>query len=248
MVFDFSGKKILVTGATRGIGRALTKSLVDAGAIVYGLGSNQELLDSLVKECPSVHPINGDLAEWDAIRQELEKLPLMNGLVNNAAVLFPCISSLEASKDMITKTFDVNVMAAINVTQVIGKKMVEAGQGGSIVNVSSINGINPMRETMAYCMSKAALDMMTKQFALELGPHKIRVNSVKPSVVLTGMGSYISAEPAKAGKLKDHTPLGRFAEIRESVDPIMYLLSDYSSMVTGTINPIEGGLLSNISI
>lgn len=102
---------------------------------------------------------------------------------------------------------------------------------------------------MAYNLSKAALDMMTKQFALELGPNKIRVNSVNPTVALTDMGKeFWSHPPEKGAKLKDHTPLGRFAEVEEVVQPILYLLSDYSSMVTGTINPIEGGLLSNISV
>ncbi|XP_045162353.1 L-xylulose reductase-like [Mercenaria mercenaria] len=248
MPFDFSGKKVLVTGATRGIGRLLTKCLSSAGAEVYGLGSNRHFLDTLKEECKNVHTVHVDLADWDATRKTLEQLPAMNGLVNNAGVSFDWVPSLEAGKDVIDKTFAVNVMAAVNVTQVVGKKMEATGKGGSIVNVSSINGLNPMRECMAYNMSKAALDMMTKQFALELGPHKIRVNSVNPTVALTDMGKEFWSEPVKAGKLKGHTPLGRFAEVQECVDPIMYLLSDHSSMVTGTMNPIEGGLLSNISV
>lgn len=248
MAFDFSGKKVLVTGASRGIGRLLSKTLSDAGADVYGLGRNVDLLNSLEKECSNIHPVHVDLADWDATRQKLEQLPPMNGLVNNAAISYDWVPSLEATKDVIDQTFTVNVIAAVNVTQVIGTKMVAAGNGGAIVNVSSINGLNPMRGCMAYNMSKAALDMMTKQFALELGPHNIRVNSVNPTVALTDMGIEFWSEPVKAGKLKGHTPLGRFAEVSECVNPIMYLLSDYSSMVTGTMNPIEGGLLSNISV
>lgn len=248
MPFDFSGKKILVTGASRGIGRLLTKNLSSAGAEVYGLGSNKELLDSLKEECKNVHIVQVNLADWDATRAALEQLPAMDGLVNNAAVSYDWVPSLDASKEVMDKTFAVNVMAPVNVTQVIGKKMAQAGKGGSIVNISSINGLNPMRECMAYNMSKAALDMMTKQFALELGPHNIRVNSVNPTVALTDMGIEFWSEPVKEAKLKGHTPLGRFAEVQECVDPIMYLLSEHSSMVTGTMNPVEGGLLSNISV
>lgn len=223
--------------------------LIQSGAEVYGFGRNSDELATLSAECGSkFHPVHADLADWDATRVELEKLPAMNGLVNNAGVSYPWISSLDTTRETVDKTFSVNLMAALNVTQIIGKKMVAAGKGGSIVNVSSINGINPMRECLAYNMSKAALDMMTKQFALELGPSNIRVNSINPTVVLTPMGIEHWSEPVKAAKIKGHTPLGRFAEIEEVVKPILYLLSDYSSMVTGTRNPVEGGLLSNISV
>ena len=139
-------------------------------------------------------------------------------------------------------------MAAINITQSVGKKMVEAGKGGSIVNISSINGIKPMRECMAYNVSKAALDMTTKQFALELGQHKIRVNSVNPTVIMTDMGKEHWGKPGKADMLLLQTPLGRFGEINECTDLIEFLLSDNSTMITGTTNPLEGGLLCNISV
>ncbi|XP_045161913.2 L-xylulose reductase-like [Mercenaria mercenaria] len=143
MPFDFSGKNVLVTGATRGMGRLLTKCLSSAGAEVYGLGSNRQLLDTLKVECENVHTVHVDLADWKATRKTLEQLPAMNGLVNNAGVSLHWVTSLEAGKDVIDKTFAVNVMAAVNVTQVVGKKMVAAGKGGSIVNVSSVNGLNP---------------------------------------------------------------------------------------------------------
>ncbi|XP_052798324.1 D-erythrulose reductase-like [Mya arenaria] len=248
MSFDFKGKSVLVTGASRGIGRELSVALVRSGAIVYALATNGELLEALKQECgEDVRPIVANLRDWDATRAVLEPLPPMDGLVNNAGVSYEWTPSLEVSKELIDKTFEVNIMAAINVTQAVGKKMAAAGKGGSIVNVSSINGLNPMRECMPYNLSKAALDMMTKQFALELGPKKIRVNSVNPTVALTDMGrEFWTHPPEKGDLLRSHTPLGRFAEVSEVVQPIMYLLSDCSSMVTGTVNPIEGGLLSNI--
>ncbi|KAL4220808.1 hypothetical protein ACF0H5_019076 [Mactra antiquata] len=248
MAFDFAGKRIFITGASRGIGRAVVDGVRKAGGIVYGLGSNKELLDKLVEECPDVTPVHVDLSDWDATRKELEKLPAMDGIVNNAAYSAPWVSSLDASKEVIDKTLDINLTGPINIIQVLGKKMVAAGNGGSIVNISSMNGIKPMRECMAYNVSKAALDMVTKQYALELGPHNIRVNSVNPTVILTDMGREHWGDPKKGVKLIDATPLGRFGEVHEAVNPILYLLSDCSSMVTGTINPVEGGLLSNIHV
>ncbi|KAL4220807.1 hypothetical protein ACF0H5_019075 [Mactra antiquata] len=248
MAFKFSGKRIFITGATRGIGRAVVDGVRKTGGIVYGLGSNKELLNKLVEECPDVTPVHVDLSDWDATRKELEKLPAMDGIVNNAAYSVGWESSLDASKEVLDKTLNINLMGAINVIQVLGKKMVEAGNGGSIVNISSINGIKPMRETLAYSVSKAALDMVTKQYAIELGPHNIRVNSVNPTVVLTDMGREHWGDSQRGTKLIDATPLGRFCKVHEAVNPILYLLSDYSSMVTGTINPVEGGLLSNINV
>ena len=190
MAFDFSNKRILITGAGRGIGKGLAIAIVKAGGEVYALSKNTANLDALVAECggKSIHTVTVDLADWKGTRKALESLEPMDGLVNNAGMSFPWVSSLDAPKDIIDKTLDINLKAAVNVTQVIGRKMVESVKGGSIVNVSSINGLNPMRECMAYNMSKAALDMMSKQFALELGPYKIRVNSVNPTVVLTDMG------------------------------------------------------------
>ena len=128
--------------------------------------------------------------------------------------------------------------------QVIGKKMVETGEGGSVVNLSSILGLG----TSQYNISKAALDMATKQFALELGPHQIRVNSVNPTVVVTDMANEFWGDPINPVRILEQTVLGRVAEVHEVVGPILYLLSDASSMVTGTVNPIEGGLLSNITV
>ena len=93
-------------------------------------------------------------------------------------------------------------------------------------------------------MSKAALNMMTKQFAIELGPHNIRVNCVNPTDIVRDDPK----DTVQEKKLAGSTPLGRLAEVQECVGPIMYLLSDYSTMVTGTVNPIDGGLLSNITV
>ncbi|KAL4225525.1 hypothetical protein ACF0H5_016213 [Mactra antiquata] len=247
MAFDFTGKKIFVTGATRGIGRELVDALLKHGAEVYGLASNKDLLDKLVTECPDVKPVHVDLGDWDVTRTELEKLPAMNGIVNNAVYHAGFYPSLDVAKTELDKSFNVNILGPINAIQVLGKKMADAGNGGAIVNVSSMLGIYPMRGVMAYNVCKAALDMVTKQFALELGPHNIRVNSVNPTVVLTERGKQFE-NSALSSSLKGRTPLGRFPEMSEVVNPILYLLSDCSSMVTGTQHVVDGGLISHIHV
>ena len=137
MPFDFTGKKILITGAGRGIGRALALEIAKNGGEVYALSRTKETLDSLAKESKRIHPIICDVSDWDGTRDVLERLDAMDGVVNNAAkVLGAYVSALECPKENIERYLNVNIMAVINVIQATGKKMVAAGKGGSIVNIS----------------------------------------------------------------------------------------------------------------
>lgn len=113
----------------------------------------------------------------------------------------------------------------------------------SIVNISSAASIGSLHGHSAYSATKAAVDSLTKSLALELGPRKIRVNSVNPTVILTNMGRQNWSDPAKCEPLLSKIPLHRFGEVYEVVDAIAYLLSDKSSYVNGHCLPIEGGLL-----
>ena len=111
----------------------------------------------------------------------------------------------------------------------------------------SVGAINAINSGFDHNFTKAALDMVTKQFALELGPHQIRVNSVNPTWILTNpCKEHFVEYPEEETRVKAITPLGRLAEVRDIVEPIMYLLSDHSSMVSGTTHVVDGGLLSNI--
>ena len=136
MPFDFSGKKVLITGAGRGIGRELAKAVASAGGEVYALTKTKANLDSLISECERIHPVLADLEDWDATRAAVDNLGTMDGVVNNAGVSYPWEKSLEVSRELLNKTLNINLLAAINVIQVVGKKMVAAGKGGSIVNIS----------------------------------------------------------------------------------------------------------------
>ena len=118
-----------------------------------------------------------------------------------------------------------------------------------LLHIFSILGVNPIKGGLYYDITKAALDMVTKQFALELGQHQIRVNSANPNLVLTEtMQKYMMEAEFVEEKTKALTPLGRLCTVKEVVEPVMYLLSDHSTMVNGTIHVIDGGLLSNIPV
>lgn len=118
------------------------------------------------------------------------------------------------------------------------------GPGASIVNLSSLAGLKSFQGHSVYSMTKAAIDSMTKSLALELGERQIRVNSVNPTVILTRMGRDNWSDPAKAGPLIAKIPAGRFGEVNEVVEPIIFLLSDKSAYINGHCMPLEGGYLA----
>lgn len=117
-------------------------------------------------------------------------------------------------------------------------------EGSSIVNLSSLAALKGFMGHSVYTMTKAALDGMTKSLAIELGPKKIRVNSVNPTVILTRMGRDNWSDPVKADPLKSKIPLGRFGEVNEVVEPIVFLLSETSSYINGQCLAVEGGYLA----
>ncbi|KAJ0060400.1 hypothetical protein NL108_010186, partial [Boleophthalmus pectinirostris] len=192
------------------IGRATACSLSRCGAKVTALTRTQTDLDSLLLECPSIVPVCVDLSDWGATAAALEHAGPFDLLVNNAAcaILQPF---LEVTPEKFDQLFSVNVKAVLHVSQIVARSMKARGSGGSIVNVSSQASQCALRDHTVYCSTKAALDMLTKVMALELGPYKIRVNCVNPTVVMTEMGRIGWSDAEKASAMKSRIPLGQFA-------------------------------------
>ncbi|XP_053206742.1 L-xylulose reductase-like [Panonychus citri] len=243
MEISVEGKKVLVTGASRGIGRAVTETLVKAGASkVYAVCILKDELDKLASEVNNVHPIHLDLSDWSATEETLSKLEPVDCLVNNAGVLWPTEPGSIKESDY-DKIFDVNVKALINVTQIISTKMINSGVKGSIVNLSSIAAKKSHPKYLIYCTSKATVDHITHNFALQLAPKGIRVNAVNPSIVNTPMAVALQMSQEEAEEFRKAIPLGRFIEKEEVAKVILFMLSDWSSMINGVTLPIDGGLI-----
>lgn len=138
----------------------------------------------------------------------------------------------------ICSVFDINAKATFNVTQVVLPKIRD---GGSIVSLSSLAGLSAFADHTVYSGSKAAVDAFSRGLALELGPRNIRVNTVCPTAVMTAMGRMAWADKDKAEGLLRNIPLYRFGEVREVIEPIVFLLSNQSSFINGHHLPIEGG-------
>ncbi|XP_065363725.1 L-xylulose reductase [Calliphora vicina] len=237
MYGDMKNKTILVTGAGAGIGNALCKQLAEAGANVIAVARSAEQLKELKTQQPTIQTLQIDLKDWQQVRQHLQKVPLLDGLVNNAgiAIIKPFSDLTEQDFD---DTFDVNIKAVFNVTQTLLPKLKD---NSSVVMVSSLAASRSFDGHAAYSATKAAVDSLTRSLALELGPRKIRVNSVNPTVVLTKMGRDNWSDPAKADPLLNHIPLHRFCEVQEVIDAMVYLLSEKSSFVNGHHLNLEGG-------
>ncbi|XP_037349261.1 L-xylulose reductase [Talpa occidentalis] len=243
MELGLAGRRALVTGAGKGIGRCAVRALHAAGAQVVAVSRTRADLDALVLECPGVEPICVDLGDWEATERALGGVGPVDLLVNNAAVAL-LQPFLEVTKEAFDTSFEVNLRAVIQVSQIVARGLITRGAPGAIVNVSSQASQRALTNHSVYCSSKGGLDMLTKVMALELGPHKIRVNAVNPTVVMTPMGQANWSHPQKAKCMLDRIPLGRFAEMENVVDTILFLLSDRSSMTTGSTVPVDGGFLA----
>ena len=238
--FDFSGKRALVTGAGKGIGRATAKALVDCGAEVVALSRTEADLVSLKADVPAITTICVDLADIASAVEAVKSLGPIHLLVNNAAAA-KLEAFLEVTEEAYDKLMTVNVKAVLFVSQVVAKGMVERGEGGSIVNISSQASICALHNHSVYCASKGALDMLSAVMGLELGAHGVRVNTVNPTVVMTDMGKVGWSDPKKAGDMLSKIPLGKFAEVEDVVNAILFLLSDKSAMINCTKLPVDGG-------
>ncbi|CAG7824540.1 unnamed protein product [Allacma fusca] len=240
---SFTGKNVLVTGGGSGIGKALCQALHAQGAHVFALCKNQDWLNSLVNECPGVKTICVDLEDWDGTRAAVSELEVMDCLVNNAGIAAGKIF-METTSENFDKLMSVNVKAIINVSQVVAQKMMDSNRSGSIVNVSSIASRFGVPQSVVYNVSKAAVDMLTKAMAVELGPKKIRVNAVNPTIIMTPLAkNFYETGPGVQVKAKvlARTPMGRICELEEVVNTIMFLLSDLAPMIHGENIFIEGG-------
>ncbi|VDD95028.1 unnamed protein product [Enterobius vermicularis] len=138
----------------------------------------------------------------------------------------------------------VNLRGSLVISQIVVKRMIAHKIHGVIVNVSSQASLKPFESHTCYCASKAALDMATKVMATELGNHSIRINCVNPTVVLTDMGKRAWSDPEKSKCVLSRTPLKRVAEVDDVVNAVLFLLSEKSSMTTGSILPVDGGYIS----
>jgi NAD(P)-dependent dehydrogenase (short-subunit alcohol dehydrogenase family) len=228
-----------VTGASGGIGGATVRQLVRAGAEVIASGRNEAALAALAAET-GCRTLPFDLEREDSIRSALERLDLY-GVVNCGGFGGEIATPMETDIAVFDKVIAINARGALLVTKYASASMIRLGKGGAIVNVSSQASLVALRGHISYGSSKAALDNITRVSALELGRHGIRVNAVNPTVVMTPMSAWYWGRPEIQGPFLQTMPLGRWATEDEIAAPIVFLLSDGASMISGVCLPVDGG-------
>lgn len=250
--FDLTGKVAIVTGASRGIGESIAKTLAAYGAEVVITNKTMEGLpevEAAIKadggKAVSMTCHNGVLAEIEKLFKDVEaKYGKLDILVNNAAVNFYFGEMINADETAWDKTMEVNLKANFFMCQHAAKLMIKNG-GGSIINVASINGIRPAPMQGIYSITKAGVISMTKAFAKELAPHKIRVNALLPGLTDTKFASVMVKNDALMEKvLLPMIPLHRAAQPDEMGGAVLYLASDASSFTTGATIVVDGGALA----
>jgi L-xylulose reductase len=238
----FNGKKVMLTGAGKGIGRALAEMLVARGASVYAMTRSADDVASLKKDL-GIEAVQVDLANVEATRAAARAGLPCDLLINNAGT-----TELQPFLETTVEAFDhliaVNTRAPMIVAQEYAKAQIARGAGGAIVNVSSVASFIGIPDHAAYCASKAGLDGLTRVMAKELGPHGIRVNAVNPTVTLTPMAIKAWSDPVKAAGMLSRIPVGKFASPEDVAEVILFLLTDAAAMLTGLAMPVDGGFMS----
>jgi len=247
----FSGKVVLITGASSGIGAATALRFAQLGARLSLAGRNEKNLQKTAEECRALSKekplcLTGDLNDEAhvemLVKETVDKYNRLDVLVNNAGIV--ALGTIEStSLEQYDRVFATNVRSVYHLTMLAVPHLVRTK--GTIVNVSSVNGLRSFPGVLAYNMSKAALDQMTRCIALELAPKAVRVNSVNPGVIVTQLqrrGGLDDEAYAKfLERAKETHALGRPGEADEVAGVIAFLAGPDSSFITGATLPVDGG-------
>jgi NAD(P)-dependent dehydrogenase (short-subunit alcohol dehydrogenase family) len=249
-LFDLSGKIALVTGASRGIGESIAKTLAAYGAHVIVSSRKAESCDVVVAaireaggsaETLACHI--GEMAQIEALFDAIDKKHgRLDILVNNAATNPYFGPIVDTDLSSFQKTVDVNIRGYFY-SSVHGVKLMAKNGGGSILNVASINGVVPGDKQGIYSITKAAVISMTQAFAKECAESGVRVNALLPGATDTKFASALVHNPDVLKRVMPHVPMRRVAQPDEMAGAVLYLVSDAASYTTGTCLNVDGGYL-----
>jgi len=243
-------KVAVVSGASRGIGRAIAESFAREGATVVICGRKAETLQqtaSEMKDCAGrVYPVVCHVGRAADIQQLVDithrEFGRIDILVNNAATNIAQEPVWQVDEAKFDKMIEVNLKSAFRFIQAVAPGMCERGSG-SIINIASIAGLRPQFHGMLYSMTKAALIMMTQSYALELGPKGVRVNAIAPGLVQTVLSEYFWKDEEKLRQIIEDQPVKHLGQPHEIAEVALLLAGDRGSYMTGQTLVVDGGRL-----
>jgi NAD(P)-dependent dehydrogenase (short-subunit alcohol dehydrogenase family) len=242
-----AGKVAVVTGAARGIGRATAERLLAEGAKVVVSDIDEVQLQRTAAEIGTVDTVLAQRADV-AIRREVIDLVQaavdhfggIDIMVNNAGIA-PVVEFLDVTEELLSRVLDVNLKGAFYGTQAAGRRMIEQGRGGVIINMSSINSGLANPNVAPYAISKGGMNQVTSTAAVAFAAHGIRVVGVGPGTIMTDMVAGAFVQSAGNRVILSRTPLGRYGQAKEIASVVAFLASDDASYMTGETVYVDGG-------
>ena len=248
-----SGRVAIVTGGNSGIGRAVVLALARHGAnIVIDFVAHPEATEELQRQVQALGDqaigVEADVSRLDGLRSlvgaAVETFGRLDVFVNNAGIETRT-SVLDTTVEQYERVMDINLKSAFFGTQVAARQMIAQGDGGRIINVSSVHEDWPMPGNTAYCLSKGGMRMLTRTAGVELAEHGINVVGVGPGAVATPINRATMDDPQKMAALNSAIPLGRMAEPAEIGDVVAFLAGSGASYLTATTIMVDGGMIQS---
>lgn len=250
-ILPLTGKTAIVTGASRGIGRAIAKGFADAGADLVLVSRKRADLENVAKEIGGIgrkaHPIVADIGVAEEVQRAVDAalkiFPRIDILVNNAGISPVLKRAEELAVNEWEDILRVNLTGTFLFCQAVGKVMIRQG-GGKIINMVSVGAIVGFPRQVGYCATKGGILQLTKVLALDWARFNVQVNAIGPSYIETELTQGMRESRVISESLLRRTPMGRFGKPEEVVGAAIYLASDASSYVTGQTLFVDGGWLA----
>ncbi len=252
-LFSVADQVTLVSGGSRGIGRALAAGFVQRGARVIITGRDESTLAQTAEEISTddnaADPVVCDVADVEAVKQAVEQVHQKYGRIDTL-VSVAGVNIRQPAVDFSTEQYDfvvdINLKGAFFIAQEVGKRMIEQGSG-SIINIDSLNTYAPLKNVTPYAVSKAGVVMMTRSLATEWGPHGVRVNSIAPGFILTDLTKKLWSDPTMQEWGLRNTPVGRLGEVDDLVGAAIFLASEAAAFMTGQVVRVDGGFSAGLN-
>lgn len=248
--FDFAGKTVLVTGGGSGLGLATARRFAEGGAIVVINDLREDAAAAAAAQLGPRHlGVGGDVSKEPDVKAFVAAAAALTGridiLVNNAGVPDSFTPTIDQELSHWQRLIDIHLTGTYLVSKTVAPLMIEAGQGGAMINLNSIAGVMGLPVRTAYSAAKAGIGMLTRVLGCEWGTHRIRVNAVAPGYMMTPLlQSLLDAGKVDGMRIRRRTPMGTFGTAEQIADAITFLASDQAAFITGVTLPVDGGYMA----